>query len=156
MSSSPHLSFSHSLNMKESADRDAERLLPEDDLPTIEILTHRWPKSSWKWQEYWRENRLCASLVVILFVLNIILTTVIFYISTWQPYCPKPVNQPPQMVTPTLAHLVQKPKAKLLNITLFPDGSFFREHHSKEADRKWDEYDGSSQSASPVVNRRLI
>lgn len=120
--------------MRDPTAQDTEGLLPKEHWPEVETtqLTRRTRLKSWQ--------KHSMTILTILGITNIVtLGAVLFLLTTRESHTPC-VNRPPQGVAPSLAHLAQKPKPELLNVTFYPDSTPWREHNSTEADEVWADY----------------
>ncbi|EFW99947.1 hypothetical protein CMQ_265 [Grosmannia clavigera kw1407] len=138
--------------MRGSSNRYTKGLLQDDFLDEEEELLSAWLNTSQKWRKYWSTSRSSIVVTGALATSNLVALLVILHLLAVRPLCDLPLNEPPQRVTPSLAHLVRKPVPEFINVTFFPDGSFFRQHNSKEADAKWDEYDGSKEAEQAGID----
>lgn len=141
--------------MRDPTGQDTEGLLPKEHLLGVETTQFTGRTVLKSWQKH------SLTILTILGITNIItLGAALFLLATRQSHTPC-VNQPPQGIAPSLAHLSRKPKSQLLNVTFYPDGTPWREHDSIEADEVWAEYTQAGESyitkpiiASSIINRR--
>ncbi|KAJ8131584.1 hypothetical protein O1611_g2040 [Lasiodiplodia mahajangana] len=120
--------------MRDPTAQDTEGLLPKQDWLEAESTQSTRRATLKNWQKY------SLAILTVLGITNIItFGAVVFLLSSRQSHTAC-VNQPPQGVAPSLAHLAGKPRPEVLNVSFYPDGTPWREHNSTEADEVWAEY----------------
>ncbi|KAI0391627.1 hypothetical protein F5Y17DRAFT_439825 [Xylariaceae sp. FL0594] len=122
---------------------DVQGLLDKENVSESE----RWSEETTSHFNHARERpkrKFLSSSVVVLSITNIASIGIILYLlATTRRSQPQPprVNQPPEGVTPSLAHLVRDPEPRLFNVSFYPDGKTpWRGHNSTETDKAWREY----------------
>ncbi|KAI1813966.1 hypothetical protein GGS20DRAFT_598566 [Poronia punctata] len=122
---------------------------PDDVQGLLEKTEERWSEETPQAQDEVCSRRHGSSsssaIVPILSITNLTTIGIIIYLlATTRSQSQSPdqaINQPPQGVTPSLAHLIQHPQPTLFNVTFYPDETTpWRGHNSSETDKAWREY----------------
>lgn len=148
-----NLSYTRCRRAMMETDHDTKWLLPKELISEYELSPsrslHAWRRTSLNWRQYVGENKLSVAAISVLSVTNIITIFLLLLFHASKQLNLLSVNQPPNGVPSTFAHLVRIPTPTFIHVSWYPpENSFFRKHNSAEADKLWKWYDASGKSRS--------